>query len=176
MAAKTESKFTDEGIGASNTGRFDFLGDAAVVDDALMAKLERAKRETSSELRNRVGGLLYAFEQSGQNEIMFDHLPTWAMGEDGNPLVVEHGRAKDSPITLKSLYSAARAIVNEANGNMPVRVVWSEKAQVFALQRTDTEYEPTLKPRLRKEKTEDADADAENTEPVADATADADAE
>lgn len=180
--AKATGKFTDEGIGASNTGKYDFLGDAAVVDDALIAKLERAKRVTASELRNRVGGLLYAFNESGQNEIMFDRLPSWAMteklNEDGTvaepvemvPLEVEHGRAKGQPITLKSLYSAARSIIGEANGsnaddsNMPLRAVWSEKAEVFALQRTDADFTPTLTPRIRKAKDngEDADADADD--------------
>lgn len=151
-----------------------FRSAVATVDDSLREKLERAKRETESQLRNMAGMLTYEFVESGDNEWLFSSLPDFMAG-----MQVEHGKAKGNDITLKSLYSAVNAHIKAQNGNEPIKAVWSEKAGVLAVVRTDREgeFEPTLKPRERKTKEQVAAEAAANGDTADDdATADADTE
>lgn len=168
MAAKP--KFADSAIAQ----KVDFRSAVATVDDELKERLERAKRETESQLRNFAGMLIFQFEESGDNEWIIAKLPEFMAD-----LKVEHGKAKGNDVTLKSLYSAVNAHIKAQNGNNPVKAVWSEKAQVLAVVRTDRdgEFEPTLKPRTRKSKAEveaakadaaDADATASNDDAESD--------
>lgn len=159
MAGKSTSKFAD----TAAAQRPSFRSAVATVDDELKAKLERAKRETESQLRNYAGMMIFEFEESGDNEWIFQSLPEFMAD-----LKVEHGKAKGNDVTLKSLYSAANAHIKAQNGNNPVKAVWSDKAQVLALVRTDRdgEFEPTLVPRKRRTKDEVA-ADAAASEDAA---------
>jgi hypothetical protein len=168
MASKPTGKFSDD----ASAQTVSFKSAVATVDDELRERLERAKRETESQLRNMAGMLIFQFEESGDNEWIFSKLPDFMAD-----MKVEHGKAKGNDITLKSLYSAVNAHIKAQNGNNPVKAVWSEKAQALAIVRTDRdgEFEPTLKPRTRKTKDEvaaekeaAAAEGSENTEPDAD--------